>query len=760
MITSLTIKNVASYSIAGETVNELKKVNYFFGNNGSGKSTLAKYLYSLSQDIPEPSFSNCTQIGFDTDNNQILVFNEDFIRRNFVARDTQIGIFSLNQKNEEIDEEIKEKQKKVEKFESKNERLKVRKSKIDNYKENELSKLKDDCFEFRKTVLKSFPIIKDLFPYKQKQNNFEQIVNILAIQPLQNITFDMLLDDYKKYYDTELSKIEHTISLDKLNKIIDLEKSINEILQKVIIGNTEVDIADLIEVLQNKKWVENGIEYLDKEKEVQACPFCQKETIDKELIEKFNSYFDESYKRNIESIEIFLKQYRNLYNEFRLNLQSLVSEYNESNKVSNLIAELKEIFDNNIKIFDEKLEKTNEKKEIASFLKFQKTIIEINKEINANNENYNNLDSHRKNFLYKIWLHITFEMKTNIETILNKEEKYQHIFSLIDSKKEVVKDKTTVTKSEIESLREQTISTKEAVENINTILKNSGFESFSIEEKELTDNNISEYYLKRDSGEDEDVFKTLSEGEKNFIAFLYYYQLCLGVHDIDESEKKKILVIDDPVSSLDSQVLFIVNSLIQHLIANKGKTKPEKKEFKNKLLEQVFILTHNIYFHKEISLISHQRICIDNKFYTIKKINSESKIQINEKPIVNDYFLLWDTLKNINDTITVNPSDKTHNISITNLMRRILESYVNFTGLGNSVWNAIKDTNPEDPINIICSSLISELQDGSHKVSPLDEIYFTRVINEEPQKLFDVFNIIFDEIGKEHYQIMMGIENE
>ncbi len=201
MITSLTIKNVASYSIAGETVNELKKVNYFFGNNGSGKSTLAKYLYSLSQDIPEPSFSNCTQIGFDTDNNQILVFNEDFIRRNFVARDTQIGIFSLNQKNEEIDEAIKEKQKELEQLENKNESLNFRKSKFAKFQEDELSTLKDNCFDLRKTVLNSFPKIKDFFPNKQKQNNFEQILKILQVQPLQNLTFDMLLEDYKKYYE-------------------------------------------------------------------------------------------------------------------------------------------------------------------------------------------------------------------------------------------------------------------------------------------------------------------------------------------------------------------------------------------------------------------------------------------------------------------------------------------------------------------------------------------------------------------------------
>jgi wobble nucleotide-excising tRNase len=254
------------------------------------------------------------------------------------------------------------------------------------------------------------------------------------------------------------------------------------------------------------------------------------------------------------------------------------------------------------------------------------------------------------------------------------------------------------------------------------------------------------------------VFKSLSEGEKNFIAFLYFYQLCLGVSDLESSEKKKILVIDDPVSSLDSQVLFIVNSLIQHLIARKGRSKPEGREFKDSLLEQVFILTHNIYFHKEVSF-DNKRTCTDNKFFTIKKTNAKSNIEVNEKPIVNDYFLLWDTLNKIQDNITAIPTDKTHNISITNLMRRILESYVNFTGLGGSVWNAIKDTDPEDPVNIICSSLISELQDGSHKISPLDDIYFTRVVNEEPQKLFDVFEIVFRDIGEEHYMLMMGLED-
>ena len=87
MITNILISNVSSYSNSGAGIEELKKVNYFFGNNGSGKSTIAKYLYDLSLNgQSEINFNGCSQNGFDNTNNQILVFNEKFIDRNFIAR--------------------------------------------------------------------------------------------------------------------------------------------------------------------------------------------------------------------------------------------------------------------------------------------------------------------------------------------------------------------------------------------------------------------------------------------------------------------------------------------------------------------------------------------------------------------------------------------------------------------------------------------------------------------------------------------------
>lgn len=397
--------------------------------------------------------------------------------------------------------------------------------------------------------------------------------------------------------------------------------------------------------------------------------------------------------------------------------------------------------------------------DIYSISLYKELIDELNTSIEDNNRNFNNLAKNQKAFEKKVWIYIAQMCKHDVEKFNMKEYKYTNLFELISKRKMLFDENIRLSKEKIEELRKDTISTDEAVEKINIILKNSGFNGFEIKEKSKTENNISEYCLKRHSGEDENIFKSLSEGEKNFIAFLYFYQLCLGADSIDKSEKKKIIVIDDPVSSLDSQVLFIVNSLIQHLTARKGKSKPDKKLFKNIYLEQIFILTHNIYFFKEVSF-DNQKTCIDRQFYTIKKVNNISTIEITTKPILNDYSLLWDSLHKIKETLVTNTHDKTHNISIANLMRRILESYVNFTGLGASVWNSIKEFDPADPINIICSSLISELQDGSHKASPLDDLYFTRIMNEEPKKLFDVFEIIFNGIGKEHYSIMMGLETE
>jgi wobble nucleotide-excising tRNase len=60
--------------------------------------------------------------------------------------------------------------------------------------------------------------------------------------------------------------------------------------------------------------------------------------------------------------------------------------------------------------------------------------------------------------------------------------------------------------------------------------------------------------------------ETLSEGEITFITFLYYLQLAKGGTSEENVTEERVLIIDDPISSLDSNVLFIVSTLIKEIL--------------------------------------------------------------------------------------------------------------------------------------------------------------------------------------------------
>lgn len=53
-----------------------------------------------------------------------------------------------------------------------------------------------------------------------------------------------------------------------------------------------------------------GLEYVHDEDEIAPCPFCQQDTISKELLSQIKGYFDESYQNDIRSIETLLSNYQ------------------------------------------------------------------------------------------------------------------------------------------------------------------------------------------------------------------------------------------------------------------------------------------------------------------------------------------------------------------------------------------------------------------------------------------------------------------
>jgi wobble nucleotide-excising tRNase len=199
----------------------------------------------------------------------------------------------------------------------------------------------------------------------------------------------------------------------------------------------------------------------------------------------------------------------------------------------------------------------------------------------------------------------------------------------------------------------------------------------------------------------------------------------------------RVVVFDDPVSSLDSDILFIVSNLIKGVF--------DEVRNGSGTIRQVFVLTHNVYFHKEVSF--RPRRCADGRlkdetFWTVRKSNQESKIRYHEtNPIKTSYELLW---------IEVRNPDR-DNLAIQNTMRRILENY--FKILGNIDPDEIC-AQFEGKEKLICQSLFSWVNDGSHFAH--DSLYVS-IDDSMVESYLSVFKRIFEKGGHiAHYNMMIG----
>ena len=746
MISSITMNGIATYN--NITIPNLKKVNFFFGLNGSGKSTIAKYLNSLIS--KDESFNQCTNIGFDGSQDHIMTFNEEFIEENFKRNSELKGIFSLNQRNTTIDKQIRDKEEEKSLYERLINKYIDKKEKIEKYRTDKYKELIKEFWDERKTF-STFTKI-NLAHAGSKENHLKDIKQILS-QSFDILSIEDIKEQYNLLYEKEIKFVNTQINIDLYKKIQEIERKLNQLLDEVIIGKDDVPIADLIKKLDSRTWIQQGINLLEKTGNI--CPFCQQETINGDLIKQFNELFDDNYKKKITEIQDLYKSYREETSLLLSNLSSIQSEFNSDNIVSNLIIKLNTLFSSNYQIIEKKINSANEKKIIESISSEKDSFNSIYLKIKENNDVFNSLESNKKNLINNIWLFMADNCRDILNDYNEKIIKIDKIINLATELEDGYKKKIDSVKEDISILREQTIDTKEAVNNINEILRNSGFTGFEIEEKEKV-NNISRYYLKRNNIQNGDiVFNTLSEGEKHFISFLYFYQLCLGTDDLDNNtNKNKIIVIDDPVSSLDSQSLFVVSTLIRELIKRRAeKPKSEKSEFANQNISQVFLFTHNFYFYKEVSF-SRRLICTDYWHYNVIKINNITQIKDGyNKTIEDDYSLLWNTLKESKKNI----NSSTNNIMISNTMRRILETYINFVGIGAEPWQIISNEDTSSSSYYIKSAFISIINEESHKVF-LDSTYYHRITKEQPQILYDIFKDIFKVIGKSHYDQMMGEE--
>lgn len=725
MINSIVLKNIATYEKDNETIIKSSKINFIYGNNGTGKTTITRVIEN--SDIYKDS-----KLLWENDTiYSRLVYNQDFVRNNFNSETKLRGIYTLGEESEET-------YKKIENLN--NEKKEILNNTIIN--KEQLIKERNELKTYRQAT-------EELFWSNYKKNYCDKVIELykgsigkkevfldkcLDIKEIdKDILYEEIIEEYEILYEKELKeqKLLNNIDVKRFEQII-----ISEILTTMIIENKDITLSQLIEDLNNSKWVEEGIGYLQRANH--RCPFCQR-NLDQEFIQNINLLYDEKYKKQKSDLDTIKLDFDNICDEINTILRENSSIFNDSK----IIIEVNEYMDS---IKEEIKKKIDNPKYICKInkditqLNNVNKIIDINNEkIQSNNLKIKNIEESKNELKRKAWVFIKTISDKDIQEYNNKYKAKTNEIQRLEKNLKNLKIDLDNKEKEIEQLENSISGITKTITQINDLLKKFNFNNFRLKEN---DDNLT-YSIIRPNGED--ATKTLSEGEFSFISFLYFYNLVFGSRNKKGLQEEHILIIDDPVTSMDSNVLFIISTLIRNLI--------ELCINEQRNINQIFVLSHNVYFFKEVSYLygkyGNTKTKEKFKFFAIQKINGISKIKDYQynNPIKNAYEMLWESLR----------QKDYNNDSNLNNMRRILEQYFHTIGNG-SPNNRNKDfiNKFEDKDRLIVKSLLSYVNDGSHSI--MDGLYMD-IDSNLNQNAFRLFREIFEKLGHiNHYKMMMQEE--
>ena len=651
MITKINLNNVASYKSLTALETD-KKVNLIYGLNGTGKSTLSNYLHNQADE----KYKSCSVEGLDQ-NHEILVYNQTFIQETFFEAENLKGIFTLSKENKEAETKISNAQKEIKKLESENEakgkELETEKTSINQKQEsakNAVWKIKTD-YSGGDRVLEFC-----LDGYKgSKDNLFNHIVGLVKPTAKPTKSIDDLKNDLQSISGDNAQKYSFLSDITFASQSVETETLFN----KQIVGNENSTVSQLIKELGNSDWAKEGLQYLPEEEtqENTTCPFCQEKTISNSLVESIKNYFDASYEADINSLKSFLEEYTQAFQSIP---NKSIFEANPKFETHKKDFEIKysaftKVVEDNRKLIEDKIKMPSVSVTLKSTTKAIEEINEVIQKINGlvteHNKNIDQKETVKTNIKKTFWEIMRWEYDQTISSI--KADKTTSK-SKTDALEVVLKDNSTKITAQNAIIAEQqklTVNVEEAITNINNGLIDLGITDFKIQK-------YSENFYKIVRGDNQEkVFRSLSEGEKMIISFLYFMELCRGKKEATETGKKKIIVIDDPISSLSHIYVFNVGRLIHNEFLRSDK------------YEQVFFLTHSLYFFYEMTDTNKERRKEQQKLFRLRKNTTGSEtLEMSYEEIQNDYHSYWFVIKD----------DKQPAALIANCMRNIIEYFFNF----------------------------------------------------------------------------------
>lgn len=736
-------------------------INFFYGRNGAGKSTIANTIKANNEDNVEWGD------GHSADKYDVLVYNQDFIDKNFADYEDVPGVFTVCSDNKEKEEEAARKTEEKKKLEEKSETARVTLKDKTDYRDGLLGTLQDTLVTAIKPIRERFKDVAD--GTGRKDSLYRLLTESKKPTPV-----DHNPDDIQKIYDVAFKGTGvHYDSFERVSSTPTYGTLPgHDLLDQVIVSSGDTPFSQFMNALGASAWVREGHEhYLPNDED--KCPFCQQK-MPKTFEADITASFDKQYQQNMTDIKAFQRAYET---ETSAILQKLKANLEDAMPTLDL-TEYKDklsLLESSVKINTERISgKVDKPTTVVSLedtdsllLEIGTLIDDINAKIKANNDVVDDIDNQKKLCKKQFQEYIAFVAKPYFDTYKANYTKADGEVTTAKDEKKKIDDDIRQLGIDIAELNKSIVNTTDTINKINETLRDTGFQGFRIQEREDIPNH---YEIVR--GDGTVVNKNLSEGERNFISFLYFYHLVRGSQSRTEV-KDKIVIIDDPVSSMDSSSLFIVGSLVREMIdVCYNNTDYKGNTDLGDYIKQIFILTHNVYFHSEVTYKQEKNYRSTSFFKILKDENVSSVIPCvrpdparpsedeNYNPVQNSYKALWTELKEAKSTIPA-----------LSVIRQILEYYfmqmcgrdrkkLRLEVLEGKHRDLFMIPGPEggkpDPSKYHLAD--SMLRFISNPTGFGSEIHYVEERGDVEQYL-KVFKLIFDAMEQsEHYKMMMELD--
>jgi wobble nucleotide-excising tRNase len=635
----------------GNNVAEFKKLNIFYGRNYSGKTTLSRIFRametgSISEKYVSPEFQlslesgkNVTQRSLAGHGQVVRVFNEDFVKENlrFVVDDEHtINSFAvLGEDNTKLEEKITQYEEElgseetgtglIGKMNQAHEAYRAAKKQYEDTLESLENKLRNKAIN-QQTGIKYNRILGDPSYNVTKIKNDIGAVCTDSYKPISSEEiekYSKLLEENPKSTISEPSSINLNYTT--------LYAKTQELVEKKI--QASAPIQELLNNAALEMWVRNGREHHMAKRT--KCAFCGND-LPKNIWDRLDKHFN----KESESL--------------RFEIEALIDSIEcEKSRIPNLVEIQKTNFYSS---FYNDLEKLKERYELFSAL-YIKTLDGLKVQlVNRKHDIFSSLKFIESKFVEDEYLHIREKYKELCDqsncytTVLNSEQtkarkylrlnevyifindiKYSEECETIgrlrdalentEEKHEKAREAATKRRAEIDSLMAQLKDESKGADRVNHYLNNFfGHQSLSLK---AIDNAEGDSTCRFEVTRNNQKAFHLSEGECSLIAFCYFMAK-LG--DVETKGSQPIVWIDDPISSLDTNHIFFVYSLINAEIVTPEKYEENGEQQERERFKQLFISTHNLDFLKYIKRLPGALSKKNSQYFIVNRSGQSSDI--------------------------------------------------------------------------------------------------------------------------------------